>query len=134
MADRSSASAIVRSAQTNQEIDNDLECTTLDEVVVSVVDDSLRKEVDFLKSDCEGAECSFLGCASTDTLNRIRFMAGEYHDLRRFWPVALKLMKTHYVNLIGDAVLGAFFCERHTRGKSLLRKTTAQALLLPRSV
>lgn len=100
-----------------------LECLTLDEAVALVLSRFGGDRIDFLKTDCEGSECSFLGCAAGETLRRIRFMAGEYHNLGRFWPVARKLMETHYVNLIGDDALGAFFCERISDRPTLLKPT-----------
>jgi len=63
--------------------------------------------------DCESCEHSSLGCASDDTLRKLRFVVGEYHGIARFWGVMRdRLFRTHKVNLIGDASLGAFFAER----------------------
>jgi hypothetical protein len=70
-------------------------------------------EIDVLKIDCEGCEHSLLGSASENALRRVRFIAGEYHGIRRFYDVMHeKLFKTHKINLIGDKDLGAFFAER----------------------
>jgi FkbM family methyltransferase len=70
-------------------------------------------EIDLLKIDCEGCEHSVLGCALSTTLQKIRFIAGEYHGLQRFYEVMRhKLFATHKVNLIGDSTMGAFFAER----------------------
>jgi FkbM family methyltransferase len=98
-------------------LDGSVEAITLDELVAEVGD------IDYLKSDCEGSECSFLGCARPETLRRIRFVAGEYHSLKRFYNVMEnRLFATHYVNIVGDAQLGSFFCERITDGPTLLLK------------
>ena len=97
---------------------DEVTAVTLDEAV-----DGLSVEtVDYLKCDCEGSEHSLLGCAATETLERIRFLAGEYHGLERFYPVVEKLRRTHYVSLIGGRRLGAFFAERISDGPTLLRK------------
>jgi hypothetical protein len=65
-----------------------------------------------VKMDCEGCECDSLGSASEDTLRRIRFISGEYHDITRFYRVMTeKLYQTHYVSLVGEG-RGNFFCER----------------------
>ncbi len=70
-------------------------------------------EIDMLKMDCEGCEHSVLGCANIETLQRARFIVGEYHGLERFYAVMQKkLFRTHKVNLIGDRSLGSFFAER----------------------
>lgn len=81
-------------------------------------------QIDYMKTDCEGSESSFLGCASEDTMNKIRFIGGEYHELPRFWNVVKnKLFKTHLVSLVGDANLGSFFAERRSDKETLLVKT-----------
>jgi FkbM family methyltransferase len=67
--------------------------------------------VDYIKMDCEGCENSALGCASEQSLERIRFVSGEYHNLERFQLVIQKLSRTHNVNLVGDQ-WGSFFAER----------------------
>lgn len=70
-------------------------------------------EIDLMKLDCEGCENHVLGCAEPDLLSMFRFMTGEYHNLQRFYQVMRgKLFHTHKVNLVGDAVMGAFFAER----------------------
>lgn len=46
------------------------------------------EEIDFLKIDCEGAEIEILSAADESTLGRIRHIAGEYHDERRFAALA----------------------------------------------
>lgn len=70
-------------------------------------------EIDILKMDCEGCEHSTLGTADVETLSKVRFITGEYHDINRFARIMQgKLFQTHKVNLIGDRSLGAFFAER----------------------
>lgn len=69
--------------------------------------------IDILKLDCEGCEHSVLGCAAPETLQRIRFITGEYHGIARFSEVMRKkLFSTHKVNLVGSSDLGCFFAER----------------------
>jgi FkbM family methyltransferase len=86
---------------------------TLDDLVADVLKKRKAPEIDILKMDCEGCEHSSLGAATLATLRRIRYIAGEYHGIARFYSVmAGKLFKTHKVNLIGDKDLGAFFAER----------------------
>jgi len=71
------------------------------------------EELDFLKIDCEGCEHHVLGCASLETLRRIRFIGGEYHSFSRFYNILKnKLFQTHKVNLIGSGDIGCFFAER----------------------
>jgi hypothetical protein len=86
---------------------------TFDELTRYVLADSGESEVDYVKFDCEGCEWSCLGCVSAETLRKIRFISGEYHNIARFnRAMAKTLMRTHRVNLIGKRDLGAFFCER----------------------
>lgn len=97
---------------------------TLDQVVSICCSLAGVTEVDLIKIDCEGCEVSSLGCASLDTLRQIRFIAGEYHDIDRFYQVMkAKLFETHFVNLVGDRGLGAFFCERKGERRTMLRET-----------
>jgi len=100
--------------------DLDITTITLDELVNKL------GTIDFVKTDCEGSECSFLGCASESTLKAIRWIGGEYHGLRRFYPVKEKLSLTHRVNLVGEGGLGSFFCERRDEEPGLLRDTQLQ--------
>jgi len=95
---------------------------TLDEAVAFTSKGFNVNQIDFIKTDCEGSECSFLGCADPDTLKRVRFIAGEYHGIERFYKATETLRQTHYVNLIGGGYLGCFFAERKTEGNSLLCK------------
>lgn len=99
-----------------------LKCLTLDEAMHIFLLAKNKKTIDYIKSDAEGAENNFLGCASQETLEKIRYMAGEYHNFRRFLPVAQKLMKTHFVNLSGHPSLGSFFFERKTDKETMLVK------------
>jgi hypothetical protein len=86
---------------------------TFDELTQYVLNDSGESELDYVKFDCEGCELSCLGCVTAETLSKIRFISGEYHNIARFNRVMAKtLMRTHRVNLIGERDLGAFFCER----------------------
>ena len=95
---------------------------TLDGVVEMALKKFNTAEIDYIKTDCEGSECSFLGCASEETLKKIRFISGEYHDIERFYKATETLRQTHYVNLIGGGYLGCFFAERKTDQESLLCK------------
>lgn len=86
---------------------------TLDEVVTGALALSGRSEIDYIKFDCEGGECSAIGCAAAETLRRIRFISGEYHGVDRFYNVMKhRLYATHRVNLVGGPVNGSFFAER----------------------
>ena len=82
---------------------------TLEEVLASTG----WSEIDILKLDCEGSEHSILGSAPVRTLQRIRYIVGEYHGLDRFYTtMQRKLFQTHKVNLVGSHDLGSFFAER----------------------
>ena len=108
--------------------DLDVQAVTLDELIAEV------GPVDFLKTDCEGSECSFLGSATEPTLRSVRWIGGEYHGLRRFYPVKEKLSVTHRVNLVGDGRIGSFFCERHDEQPGLLRTSPLRPLVYPHLV
>lgn len=91
------------------------------------------REIDLLKIDCEGCEHSVLGCTPVETLRKIRFIAGEYHGLQRFYEVMRrKLFATHKVNLIGDGVMGAFFAERLDGEQDGILRFDKENMLLPR--
>jgi FkbM family methyltransferase len=93
--------------------DEQVTAVSLDDVVADVLTREHRDCVDVLKLDCEGCEHSVLGTAAMDTLSRIRFIVGEYHQIERFYCVMIaRLYRTHKVNLVGDRNLGAFFAER----------------------
>ena len=112
-----------------QLLEGNVEPITLDEIF-ALAD---FPEIDLLKIDCEGCEHSVLGSATPEALSRIRFIAGEYHGLRRFYEVMRhKLFATHKVNLIGDATLGAFFAERHDGEKDGILRFDKEGMLLPR--
>src|SRR5262245_25301290 len=90
-------------------------------------------EIDLMKMDCEGCEHSVLGCAELETLRRIRFIVGEYHDLSRFYPVMQKnLFRTHKVNLIGQRDLGCFFAERLNGDQDGILRFDKTGMLAPR--
>lgn len=98
-------------------------CLTFDELAAAIAILTGRDEVDYVKMDCEGCECDALGCASVATLQRIRFISGEYHDVSRFYKVmSQKLYQTHYVNLVGEG-WGSFFCERIDGLPTILEKS-----------
>jgi FkbM family methyltransferase len=97
------------------------------------MDSSDVEEIDLLKMDCEGCEHSVLGCAGIETLKRIRFITGEYHDIKRFYAVMQsKLFLTHKVNLIGTSIMGCFFAERLDGTKDGILKFDRTGMLLPR--
>jgi len=90
-----------------------VEAISLNDLVSEVLELESAKQIDLLKLDCEGCEHSSLGCATLQTLKRIRFIVGEYHGIDRFYGVMeRKLFRTHKVSLIGQRDLGAFFAER----------------------
>jgi FkbM family methyltransferase len=97
-----------------------VECRTLDEAVEEALAFSNTASLDFLKTDAEGSERSFLGCAFQKTLNRIRWIAGEWHDAGRFRPVLEKLRDTHRIHMGAGSGDGAFFCERRDEKPGLL--------------
>lgn len=91
-------------------------------------------DVDLLKIDCEGCEHSVLGCAQLTTLQKIRFIVGEYHCLPRFYEVMRhKLFNTHKVNLIGDSTMGAFFAERLEDKRDGILRFDKEGMLTERS-
>lgn len=104
---------------------------TLDELLDFVSRETGRPEIDVLKSDCEGAEASFLGCASDNTLRRIKIITGEYHGLPRFQQVVdRRLSKTHAVQLQADPIdnhLGSFFAVRRDIDNHVLKSTSGPA-------
>jgi FkbM family methyltransferase len=93
---------------------------TLDNLLSGACDLFGMEEIDYVKIDCEGCENSALGSARVETLRRIRYLSGEYHNLVRFEKVMrLKLFRTHYVNLVGSG-WGSFFAERRGESPSIL--------------
>lgn len=93
---------------------------TLDDLVTAVCTLTGAEEIDYIKFDCEYCENSALGCANVETLRKIRFFSGEYHDIERFYRVMQKkLYSTHYVNLIGGK-WGGFFGERKGEASTIL--------------
>lgn len=104
---------------------------SLDEVLMLTTLVTGLQEIDYIKMDCEGCECDALGCASAETLSRVRFISGEYHDIHRFYRVMVeKLYRTHCVALTGEA-WGSFFCERVADGETILA-TSREGMLLVR--
>ena len=92
---------------------DEVTAVSLDQAVADALARENASQVDILKLDCEGCEHSSLGCASLETLQRLRFIVGEYHGIARFHRMMQKkLYRTHKVNLIGQHDLGAFFAER----------------------
>ena len=103
---------------------------TLDAVVAMVLAETGNAEVDYMKMDCEGCEHHALGCAREETIQKIRFVGGEYHGVERFYQVMKhKLFRTHYVNLVGDRGQGSFFAERIGEERTILRKDRDGMLL-----
>jgi hypothetical protein len=103
---------------------------TFDRIVLAVLRLERAAEIDIVKMDCEGCEHSGLGCASRDTLSRIRFIAGEYHGIERFFRVMqARLFSTHRVSLIGDRDLGAFFAERVDSGGDGILRANKEGML-----
>jgi hypothetical protein len=93
---------------------------TLDQLTTSLLALFTKDQIDYMKMDCEGCENSALGCASTSTLEKIRFISGEYHDFYRFYDVVKgKLQQTHLVNFVGGA-WGSFFAERKAEAPTIL--------------
>lgn len=106
-------------------------CLTMDELVMAVSLLTGRSEIDYMKMDCEGCECDALGCASMETLRRIRFISGEYHDIARFYKImSERLYKTHFVNLVGEG-WGSFFCERVDELPTILDSTRVHLEVRP---
>jgi FkbM family methyltransferase len=113
--------------------DDQVPAVTLAEVIVDVLAREGAQQVDVLKMDCEGCECSALGTSTPETLQRIRFIVGEYHQIDRFYTVmATKLFSTHKVSLVGDRDLGAFFAERLDGTADGILKYDKTGMLLPR--
>ncbi|MDB5386157.1 MAG: hypothetical protein JWM11_1803 [Planctomycetaceae bacterium] len=101
--------------------DRPIQPITFDQMVESALASTGANEIDLVKMDCEGSEIPALGCAASETLQRCRFIVGEYHGIERFYQVMReKLFQTHFVSLIGDAHLGSFFAERKGEITSIL--------------
>jgi FkbM family methyltransferase len=110
-----------------------VDAVSLNELVTEVLDREKVKQIDLLKLDCEGCEHSALGCATLQTLKRIRFIVGEYHGIERFYRVMeRKLYRTHKVNLIGQHDLGAFFAERLDGTKDGILLFAKEGMLMSR--
>jgi len=106
---------------------------TLNEICTLIRKQEKTRVIDLVKFDCEGCECSALGCADIATLKAIRFMTGEYHDIERFYSIMQKkLFLTHKVNLIGSKDLGCFFAERLDGKKDAILRYDKSGMLLPR--
>jgi hypothetical protein len=102
-------------------LDGKVPALTLDEAVTAVCALTGADEIDYAKFDCEGCENGALGCAASETLCKMRFISGEYHDIDRFYEIMRhKLYKTHFVNLSGER-WGSFFAEREHGGPTILQ-------------
>lgn len=116
-----------------QRTEQRLSAITLDRVWKTIRESEGAQEIDVLKMDCEGDECSALGCAKMVTLNKFRFIVGEYHNIERFYNVMQKkLFLTHKVNMIGQRDLGCFFAERLDGDKDGILLFQKQGMLQPR--
>jgi hypothetical protein len=116
-----------------QRTEQHLPAITLDRIWKIMHESEAAQEIDLLKLDCEGAECSALGCAKTATLKKFRFIVGEYHNIERFYNVMQKkLFLTHKVNLIGQRDLGCFFAERLDGDKDGILLYQKEGMLQPR--
>jgi hypothetical protein len=103
--------------------------------LAEILEQNSIDEVDLLKMDCEGCESSVLGGSDADTLRRVRFMTGEYHNLTRFYRVVqTRLLPTHKVCLTGNLTLGSFVAERRCGDRDgLLRHATRRSVAGPGS-
>jgi hypothetical protein len=99
--------------------------------LAEILEQNSIDEVDLLKMDCEGCESSVLGGSDVDTLRRVRFMTGEYHNLTRFYRVVqTRLLLTHKVCLTGNLTLGSFVAERRRGDRDgLLRHRTRRSVV-----
>ena len=101
--------------------------------LAEIMEQERLQEIDILKLDCEGCEHSVLGCATPETLRRVRFITGEYHGITRFNEVMRrKLFATHKVNLVGASDLGCFFAERRDGDLDGLLLHDNAGVLMPR--
>jgi FkbM family methyltransferase len=106
---------------------------TLDQLIGLALRRHRAEEIDVLKMDCEGCEHSSLGSASESTLQRVRYIVGEYHGIQRFFRVMKeRLFQTHKVSLIGDRKLGAFFAERRDGDRDGILLHRNAGMLRPR--
>ena len=104
-----------------------------DGMVAEILRHNQAAEIDVVKMDCEGGECSSLGAASEESLRKVRFIVGEYHNIERFFSIMKgNLFKTHRVNLIGDRALGAFFAERIDNNSDGILRQDKSGMLLHR--
>ncbi len=116
-----------------EKIDQTLRPITLDKIVSAITKLEKTQEIDLVKFDCEGCEHTTIGCSDLETLKRIRFIVGEYHDIRRFYNIMQKkLFLTHKVNLIGTSTLGCFFAERLDGHKDGILKFDKTGMLVLR--
>jgi len=87
---------------------------TLDEIVNRICQERQVEEIDYIKFDCEGSEISIFENVSAETLNKIKYMSGEYHASRSqfFDIIKNKMSLTHRCSAGGLGDLGTFFFER----------------------
>jgi len=112
------------------EIGQAVQSVTLDEVVNQVLCAENATEIDLIKIDCEGCECSAFGSCDMETLKRIRFITGEYHGIARFYRLMTRqLYRTHKVHLFGETRLGAFFAERFEGERDGILKFNKEGML-----
>jgi FkbM family methyltransferase len=92
--------------------DNRVRCLTLDRVF----EENAIGECGFLKLDAEGAEYAILGAASTQTLNRCRRIALEFHaaSTEVFGRFIAALTRTHKFYVLGSVDRGGYvWAERY---------------------
>lgn len=101
--------------------------------LAEILEQNSIDELDLLKMDCEGCESSVLGGSEIEILRRVRFITGEYHNLRRFYRVVqAKLCLTHKVCLTGNLTLGSFVAERRQGERDgLLQHATRRSVTGP---
>jgi FkbM family methyltransferase len=116
-----------------EKIDQKARPISLDRIVRVIRRLEKSQSIDLIKLDCEGCEHSTIGCADIETLKMIRFIVGEYHDIKRFYNVMKnKLFLTHKVNLIGTKIMGCFFAEKLDGEKDGILRFNKNGMLVQR--